>query len=242
MSSSMGKEDRHRSDCLICGKELVYQSRTDRYECFYCKGKFDSTVTCADGHFVCDECHASDSRDIITRYCIETSEKDPIAMALALMRHKSVYMHGPEHHFIVPAVLLSAYYNVRGDPDAKLKKVQEAGKRSKRVLGGFCGFWGDCGAAVGTGIFLSLITDTTPLSTDTWRLSNLMTAKALMTIAEHGGPRCCKRNSFLAIREAVSFLKKHMDVDLPVIQDLVCEFNDMNQECLGADCPFNEAH
>ncbi|VUT25840.1 MAG: hypothetical protein MOIL_01256 [Candidatus Methanolliviera sp. GoM_oil] len=59
----------------------------------------------------------------------------------------------------------------------------------QKNLGGFCGYHGDCGAAVGTGIFISLITDATPLSKHEWKLSNLMTAKSLLSIANHGGPR-----------------------------------------------------
>ena len=73
-------------------------------------------------------------------------------------------MHGPEHHFLIPAVLLSAFYNVSGEPGEKEKKIKQARKRAENVLGGFCGFYGDCGAAVGTGIFVSVITGATPLS------------------------------------------------------------------------------
>ena len=56
---------------------------------------------------------------------------------------------------------------------------------------------------MGTGIFISLITDATPLSKEDWGLANRMTAASLNTIAEHGGPRCCKRDSFLAIMDAI---------------------------------------
>jgi hypothetical protein len=35
------------------------------------------------------------------------------------MNSEQVPMHGPEHHFIVPAVLLAAYYNIKDDPEEK---------------------------------------------------------------------------------------------------------------------------
>jgi hypothetical protein len=225
---------------MVCGKELVYGTDISRVRCEFCKEDFETNVTCKDGHYVCDGCHRLDAMDLIEKYTIESRSKDPIEMALVLMRNPSVKMHGPEHHFLVPAVLLSAYYNAMDDQAVKAKKVKEARRRSKQILGGFCGYYGDCGAAVGTGIFMSLITDSTPLSEKGWRLSNLITAQALTSIAEHGGPRCCKRNSFLAITHAVRFLKEHMDVELVLDEGLVCEFDHLNKECLGSECPFNQ--
>jgi hypothetical protein len=159
-------------------------------------------------------------------------------MALILMQHPAVKMHGPEHHFLVPAVLLSAYYNLKGDSARKKDKIVEAEKRAKHVLGGFCGSHGDCGAAVGTGIFLSLITDATPLSVDSWRLSNMMTARALMPIALHGGPRCCKRNTYLAIMEAAQFLKENLNVQMDISSKIQCQFSHLNKECLKEKCRF----
>ena len=66
----------------------------------------------------------------------------------------------------------------------------------------------------GTGIFVSLVTNSTPLSVGEWRLSNLMTAKSLLTIANHSGLRCCKRNTYLAIKEAVNFVKLNFDITI----------------------------
>ena len=147
-------------------------------------------------------------------------------------------MHGPEHHFLVPAVLLSAYYNVTGEEDKKEEKINLAQKRAANVLGGFCGFYGDCGAAVGVGIFISVLTGSTPLSTKEWRLSNLGTAHSLLAIAEKGGPRCCKRNSFIAIQEAVKFVKENFNVTLSISNDVKCDFNHLNKECIKEKCPF----
>jgi hypothetical protein len=65
-----------------------------------------------------------------------------------------------------------------------------------------------------------------------------MTAKSLLTIANHGGPRCCKRNSFLAINEAVRFLTENFAVTIKINNDIRCEFTDMNKECLHKKCPF----
>jgi hypothetical protein len=226
-----------RSGCVVCGEELVY-GKNEKLECFYCRKVFDSNVKCKEGHYVCDKCHSMPANDLIESYCIDSQMEDPLDLALILMRDQRVKMHGSEHHFLVPAVLLSAYYNIRRDQKRKKLKIREARTRSSKILGGFCGFYGDCGAAVGTGIFISLITDSTPLSTREWKLSNLMTAKSLSTIANHGGPRCCKRNTYLAINEAVSFLEENFGIEMKINRNVRCEFTDLNRECLKKKCPF----
>ena len=224
----------HKSGCCICGNELVYGKNDEQLICFYCGQTFDANVSCKDGHYVCDPCHSSSANDIIERFCIKSGSADPIELALSLMRHPAVKMHGPEHHFLVPAVLLSAYYNQNERLDEKETKIKQARNRAEKVLGGFCGTHGICGAAVGTGIFVSLITDTTPLSTEGWKQANRTTAKALNVIAEHGGPRCCKRDSFLAIQSIMELLNSHFQSSASI----TCEFSDHNKECLKEKCPF----
>lgn len=154
------------------------------------------------------------------------------------MNQPSIKMHGSEHHFLVPAVLLAAYYNLTNDMQKKELTIKEAKQRSERILGGFCGFYGTFGAAVGTGIFVSLITNATPLSIAEWRLSNLMTAKSLLSIANHGGPRCCKRSTYLAINEAINFVKHHFQVIMKSKREIDCKFTTLNLECLKQKCPY----
>ena len=229
----------HKSGCLYCGKELLYLDQPEELRCIYCMGTFTTQAKCADNHFVCDACHSLSANDLIERFTVGCDSKAPLDMAFTLMKSDSVKMHGPEHHFLVPAVLLSAFYNVRGEPAEKEERISKARQRAEHVLGGFCGFYGDCGAAVGTGIFMSIITGATPLSREEWRLSNLMTAQSLHTIADAGGPRCCKRNSFLAIREAIIFVKDRFGVEMDASPSRVrCEFHHLNKECKKTECGF----
>jgi hypothetical protein len=138
----------------------------------------------------------------------------------------------------VPAALLTSYYNYQKEYETKKGKLNIAKGRAEKVLGGFCGSHGNCGAGVGTGIFISVITNATPLSKDVWRLSNLMTAKSLFSIANGGGPRCCKRDSFLAILEAAEFVKEHFGIRLPIKEKITCSFSHLNTECLHENCKF----
>jgi hypothetical protein len=226
------------SGCIVCGKEITYLDIPKRAKCVYCGDVQDTSALCVDGHFVCDRCHRLPAEDIIEKYCTTTTVLDPIAIAQTLMKNPTVNMHGPEHHFLVPAALIAAYYNVKGNLDTKVQKIGHARQRAEMIKGGFCGFLGDCGAAVGTGIFLSLITGATPLSREEWKLSNLITAKSLEKIAMHGGPRCCKRNSFLAIRSAVDFTRENLGIVMPITTPITCQFSALNKECLTKDCPF----
>jgi len=236
----MGPKDTggHRRGCLVCGEDLEYLMEPRIVACSYCGQPSSTDVVCKKGHFVCDACHRAPAEEIIQRYCEATTEPDPIAIAKTLMGTPQVKMHGPEHHFMVPAVLLAAFYNVKGMRDEKLRKIGQARQRAELVKGGFCGTHGDCGAAVGTGIFVSLVTGATPLSKEEWKLSNLVTARSLETIALHGGPRCCKRNAFLAILTAVEFSREHFGVVMPVETPVICRFSPNNKECLAKECPF----
>ena len=108
--------------------------------------------------------------------------------------------------------------------------------------GGACGFWGCCGAAVSTGIFVSIVTGSSPLSGKSWGLCNEMTSRALASLAAVGGPRCCKRNSFLATIEAVKFAREKLGVSMELPEKIQCAFFPENQQCLRKKCPFNPLH
>lgn len=223
--------------CVLCGEELVYLQINKMQTCAYCGKNVDSNVSCPHGHYICDTCHSSSGTDLIENYCNHTKLTDPGQIALHLMLHQQIKMHGPEHHFLVPAVMLAAYYNMQKMEDYKPIKLHIARKRAASVLGGFCGTHGNCGAAVGTGIFISIITGSTPLAEKEWQLSNKMTATALMAIADSGGPRCCKRDSFIAISKSVEYLKQHLGIELP-LNDIDCTFTARNKQCTLSECEF----
>lgn len=228
----------YKAGCFVCGSELIYLDKYSKLECYYCKNVFESNVACSKGHYICDTCHSLSGNELILQYCLQSNNTDPVELALILMRHKSINMHGPEHHFLVPAVLLTAYYNIKNEPVKKKEKLLIAEKRAKNVLGGFCGFYGCCGAAIGTGIFMSLITDATPLSKDEWQVSNMLTANVLLSISKAGGPRCCKRDTFIALLETIKYLHDTLYISFGCNESIKCEFSSLNKECLVNYCPF----
>ena len=137
---------------------------------------------------------------------------------------------------MVGAALLTAYKNAGGEVDLP-KALQEMYSRGKAVPGGACGFWGACGAGVSAGQFVSIVTSSTPLAVEPWGLSNRMTAKALESIGRVGGPRCCKRDSYLAILAAIDFIEEHLNVRMEKAMP-ICTRSKQNNQCIGKRCPF----
>ena len=68
-----------------------------------------------------------------------------------------------------------------------------------------------------------------------------MTAKALDRIAETGGPRCCKRDSYLSILAAVDYVKDTFGIEMKKRQ-IICTRSSMNNQCIGRRCPFSPLH
>jgi len=196
-----------------------------------------SNACCEGGHYICDTCHGQAGFLTITEYVTNTISANPVNIAMEMMKDSNINMHGPEHHYLVAAALLAAYKNAGGQVDFT-KTLQIIAQRAKNVPGGICGLWGSCGAAISSGIFISAITGATPLSVEEWALANKITSCALAVISENGGPRCCKRNSFLAIYQAAEFVKKNFGHNLELPNRVECEFSRRNEQCRGNKCLF----
>ncbi len=181
----------------------------------------------------------ADVYEQIKRDCLLAEEHDPIALIMRLMQTDYIQIHGPEHHMLDGACFLTALHNtgVEFDLDAAL---QELIVRSKKMPGATCGQWGVCGSAASLGAALSILHGTGPLSSDAYYRDNLLyTSQALHRIAEIGGPRCCKRNAFLSIREGIDFVEEHYGIKLPK-NEIYCTFSKENAQCIGNRCPFSK--
>ncbi|MBQ1252237.1 MAG: SAM-dependent methyltransferase [Firmicutes bacterium] len=226
-----------KDECLICGAPLKYLETEKEMECFLCHKKAQSNACCEQGHYVCDECH-SKGVDSILGLCLKEESKDPLEIFGKLVDLPFCHMHGPEHHILVGSALLTAYKNSGGDIDLA-KALAEMQVRGGKVPGGICGFWGSCGAAISTGIFVSIVTGSTPLAEKEWGLCNLMTSRVLNAVGTIGGPRCCKRNGYTAIREAVGFAAEHLGVTME-LSEIICRHREQNNQCIGTRCPYFE--
>ena len=86
-------------------------------------------------------------------------------------------------------------------------------------------------------MYISIALKATPLAKEAWGLSNKMTSSALGAIGEVGGPRCCKRDSYIAIVKAVEFAKAYLGVEME-LGEIKCTHSAQNNQCIGNRCPF----
>ena len=228
-----------KDECLICGAPLVYLGVDEPMECAICHRKENSKTRCIHGHYVCNDCHTA-GLDTIIGLCLKETSRNPVEIIEKMMALPFCHMHGPEHHVMVGAALLTAYKNAGGQIELD-KALAEIMNRGKSIPGGACGFWGACGAGISSGMFISIISGSTPLKNIPFALSHKMTARSLEAIGEIGGPRCCKRDSFLSILSAVDFVKENFGVEMerPAI---VCKYSAQNNQCIGKRCPFSQAN
>ena len=169
-------------ECLICGAALKYLETDVEMECAVCRKKKRTRAFCVRGHYVCDDCHTL-GLDAVIGLCLEEKSRDPAQILEKMMALPFCHMHGPEHHVMVGSALLTAYKNAGGQIDLA-KSLAEMIRRGRSVPGGACGFWGACGAGISTGMFVSIISSSTPLSVEPFALAHKMTAKALAAIGE----------------------------------------------------------
>ena len=209
-----------KEECLICKAPLEYLQEDIEMECELCHKKEKSKTRCINGHYVCNECHMQGIAVILNK----------------MMEQPFCHMHGPEHHIMVGMALLTAYKNSGGELELKNALV-EMNSRGRSVPGGACGFWGACGAGISAGMFISIVTGSTPLGKENFGLSHKMTASALNAIGEIGGPRCCKRDSYLSILKAVDFVKENLGISMERSK-IRCSFRSQNNQCIGKRCPF----
>ena len=225
-----------KDECLICRAPLIYLQTDEEMECVICGRKMMSKARCSNGHYVCDACHMA-GMDAILSFCLASESRDPVEIIRGMMDMPFCHMHGPEHHVMVGAALLTAYKNAGGEInlDAALHEIM---RRGNSVLGGACGFWGACGAGISSGMFVSIVSSSTPLADEPFALSHRMTAKSLEAIGQIGGPRCCKRDSYLSIQAAIDFAEEHFGVKMEK-SEIVCRHASQNNQCIGKRCSFN---
>jgi len=238
----MGNQDekalKSKDNCGICGGPLVYQTAPTLMTCVFCGQRHTTNIYCTDGHYICNSCHQREALDILRYIVRSTSSTDPGEIVEKVMSHPSVPMHGPEHHAMVPAAIVAAVSNA-GYPIPD-KAITKAIDRGARVPGGWCGFYGACGAAIGVGIAVSILTEATPLTGEPRSLAMEATSYALGRMVD-GYPRCCKRASRRALEAAVDFLNDRMDIVLDKGPPVSCTYTPRNAQCPQENCPYYPA-
>ncbi len=112
ISRKIDMDNKKTENCMICGEELAYLTAAIPVKCTYCGKSESANIHCQSGHYICNECHASDSIKIITQFSLSSKSKNPVEMAKTIMKHPTMPMHGPEHHAMIAAVLVTEYIPV----------------------------------------------------------------------------------------------------------------------------------
>ena len=172
--------------------------------------------------------------------CLKEDSKNPIEIIRTLMKEEFVPMHGPIHHVLDGASIMVALKNSGLSFDLPTA-FDELCMRANSMPGAICGNWGVCGSSTSIGAALSIIHKSGPLSDDEYYKDHMhLTSRILDRIANIGGPRCCKRNGFIAITTAIDFIKEKYGIELDKPKEIVCGFSGNNPNCIGNKCPFNK--
>ena len=173
----------------------------------------------------------------IIEACMLEHSKNPIEIFNNIAHKEFANIHGPEHHILDGACILTAFYNAGGKIDLH-ESLNELMKRGLQMPGATCGMWGVCGAVSSMGAALSVIDGTGPLSVDaSWGKHMEFTSKALYSLSQTGGPRCCKRDAYLSFQKAIEHINENYGVLLES-SSIECSFSAENAQCLSIKCPF----
>ena len=230
-----------KDKCEICGKELIYVTEREKdLTCEFCGNVFSTNTYCEDGHYICDSCHMKGPIQVIEEICENTSIKDPFMLADKIMSHPKFKMYGPEHHVLAPAVILTSLKNNNilkpSGQKITIVDIKEAIRRASKIPGGWCGFYGSCGAGMGSGVAISIFTGANPSKNLPRTLANEMTSRALGKIADNL-EHCCKRSVRLAICETLDFLREKFSINLEY-SPYKCKFSQLNDKCEKVNCPI----
>ncbi len=224
-----------KSGCLVCGAELVYFKTNQKKACQYCGQLIPANAQCTNEHFVCDACHSTDAVEVLKHICLHSQETNAVTLMEIIRSHPHFPMHGPEHHSMVPAVILTALRN--SGTDISDNQIITGIERGQTVAGGACAFLGICGAAMGVGIAFSVLLEATPYDGNKRQLVQQVTHTVLGEIASFDAPRCCQRDCWIAFHEASKILQDKLNKTLKTTS-LSCEQFSNNKECIYKICPL----
>ena len=173
--------------------------------------------------------------DAITDCCRGCESTDAVRIADRLMELEEVRMHGPEHHYLTAAAILTAYCNFHHMEKKSI--LVKAYVRTNIIPAGVCAMYGCCGALMGAGAAAGILLFAHPFSAGDLRTVNQITAGIQSRLAEYGGPRCCKRAVRISVYEAVQGMNRYMGCRLPAAM-LDCTFYPGNKGCMGKKCEF----
>lgn len=176
--------------------------------------------------------------NLIKKELLKQTSTNPIEIVKSIMHMDFINIHGPEHHLLDGGAFLVAMKNAGYEMDLETN-INKLADRSIKMPGAMCGNWGVCGSVTSLGAVFSILDGTGPLSNDAHYSEHMeFTSRVIKRMSEIGGPRCCKRNAFISLNEAIKYIDEHYGVKLEQ-EDIKCEFTSYNMQCIKDKCPFH---
>lgn len=225
-----------KTGCLVCGRELSYLADPKNVSCNVCGRSFDTKTICPDGHFICDKCHANAPLARLKNLLLKSSETDLITLFKKTRHDAGFPVHGPEHHGLVPGVILTAYRNSGGNITDK--QIVEAIQKGGEQPGGACGYLGACGAATGAGIAFASVLESSPIKARQRAASMNVVGSILSEMSRVAAPRCCQRECYTALKQAAILSETLLPVRLKADDVIKCSQHHLNRECIRKACPL----
>ncbi len=226
----------YKSGCLYCGEEIIYPEQQVEEICYFCKTKKTANAKCKNNHFICDSCHSGDIAKVVENLCLSSDETDMISLFTKIRKHNQVPVNGPEHHFIIPGAITAVYRNLGGNISDN--DIINAIKRGKDIPGGTCGFWGVCGASLGSGIAFSTILSSSPLTPGARKIVQQAVSEITSSVSGFESARCCRRESLSVLIKVAEISKKILPVALNAGIPEKCDQFRQNRECPGNTCRY----
>lgn len=182
-------------------------------------------------------------QDWIIERLVASASTAPVELMEEVMADSRCPAFGPIHHFIVGATLLACRRNAEAaaDREERLRAdLEEMLARSSNVPGATCARWGMCGAAASAGMAYAIVRGNAPLREEGWQEGQLMVSDLLARIARSGSPRCCKRDSRVAVAAAVGHFNALGGPQMAESAAVpTCASSAQNSVCMGPGCPYH---
>jgi hypothetical protein len=227
---------RYAAECMVCGDPLLYLEYDQPKKCSFCGIIKTANAVCKNDHFICDDCHGGNAVDVVRQICLNTDMTDMIKLLNLIRSHPSIPLHGPEHHFIVPGVIVATYRNLSGA--ATDEDILTAIDRGKTIPGGVCAFWGGCGAALGVGVAFAVLLKGNPIKAGERKIVQQITGAIINELNNLEAARCCQRETWTALKTAAKLSEAYLPIPLVANGSTVCSQQSKNKECMGKECPY----
>ena len=207
---------------MICGGKLEYLEIGKEFTCIKCNKKEVGYVYCAEGHYVCDDCHGETQFEEVLKLALTAKSTNPLVNAEIMLKRGALPMLGCEHAWVAAGALLSAIRNT-GTVEVTEEQIREALTRTRRqAIGAYCGLTGVCGIAPAIGAAFSVLLGAAcPKDRETAATMGVV-GKTIIAIANETGPCCCKNFLRTSLSLACKLAEEYLDVKLDDDRKITC--------------------